>query len=105
MRKFGLLLMSLLAVASGFAQQVSGNVKDQQGKAISGSTVSLLNAKDSLVVKLAVSNSSGHYSFNPVKQGKYVVSITHVGYARTYFPAFYFSGSGEINSPSLELNK
>src|SRR6266576_2129978 len=105
MRKFGFLLMSLLAVATSFAQQVSGNVKDQQGKAISGSTISLLNAKDSAVVKLAVSNNSAYYSFNPIKQGKYVVSITHVGYARTYSPAFDFSGSGEITAPSLELSK
>src|SRR5205814_2007989 len=51
------------------------------------------------------SNNSGHYSFNPIKQGKYVVSITHVGYARTYSPAFDFSGSGEITAPSLELSK
>src|SRR5258705_12839681 len=105
MRKFGLLLMSFLVATAGFAQQISGNVKDQQGKAISGSTVSLLNAKDSSVVKLAVSNNDGHYSFNPIKQGKYLVGITHVGYARSYSSAFEFSGSGETNAPSIELNK
>jgi iron complex outermembrane recepter protein len=105
MRKFGLLLMSFLVATAGFAQQISGNVKDQQGKAISGSTVSLLNAKDSSVVKLAVSNNDGHYSFNPIKQGKYVVSITHVGYARSYSPAFEFSGAGETDAPGMQLNK
>jgi hypothetical protein len=105
MRKFGLLLVSFLVAATGFAQQISGNVKDQQGKPISGSTVSLLKAKDSSVVKLAASNNDGHYSFNPIKDGKYIVGITHVGYARTYSPAFDFSGSGEINVPPLELNK
>jgi iron complex outermembrane receptor protein len=105
MRKFGLLLMSFLVATAGFAQQISGNVKDQQGKAISGSTVSLLNAKDSSVVKLAVSNNDGNYSFNPIKQGKYIVGITHVGYARSYSSAFEFSGSGEANAPDLQLNK
>ena len=65
MRKFGLVLMSFLIAVSVFAQHVSGNVKDQQGKAISGSTVSLLSAKDSSVVKLAVSNNDGHFSFSP----------------------------------------
>jgi len=105
MRKFGLLFMSFLVATAGFAQQISGNVKDQQGKAISGSTVSLLSAKDSSVVKLAVSNNDGHYSFNPIKQGKYIVGITHVGYARSYSPAFEFSGSGDSNAPDLQLNK
>ena len=49
MRKLGLLFVSLLIVAAGFAQQILGTVKDQQGKSISGSTVSLLKAKDSSV--------------------------------------------------------
>jgi hypothetical protein len=105
MRKFGLLLMSFLVAAAGFAQQISGNVKDQQGKALSGSTVSLLNAKDSSVNKLAVSNNDGHFSFNPIKQGKYLVSVSHVGYAKGYSPVFEFSGAGETNVPAMELGK
>jgi len=105
MRKFGLLLMSFLVAAAGFAQQISGNVKDQQGKALSGSTVSLLNAKDSSVNKLAVSNNDGHFSFNPIKQGKYLVSVSHVGYAKGYSPVFEFSGAGEANVPAMELGK
>jgi len=105
MRKFGLLLMSFLVAAAGFAQQISGNVKDQQGKALSGTTVSLLNAKDSSVNKLAVSNNDGHFSFNPIKQGKYLVSVSHVGYAKGYSPVFEFSGAGEANVPAMELGK
>lgn len=97
--------MSFLVAAAGFAQQISGNVKDQQGKALSGSTVSLLNAKDSSVNKLAVSNNDGHFSFNPIKQGKYLVSVSHVGYAKGYSPVFEFSGAGEANVPAMELGK
>ena len=97
--------MSFLVAAAGFAQQISGNVKDQQGKALSGTTVSLLNAKDSSVNKLAVSNNDGHFSFNPIKQGKYLVSVSHVGYAKGYSPVFEFSGAGEANVPAMELGK
>src|SRR4030095_8755354 len=75
MRKFGLLIVSFLVAVTGFTQQISGTVKDQQGKPVSGSTVSLLNAKDSSVVKLSASNNEGQYSFNSIKAGKYVVSI------------------------------
>ena len=105
MRKFGLLIVSFLVAVTGFAQQISGTVKDQQGKPVSGSTVSLLNAKDSSVVKLAASNNDGQYSFNAIKAGKYLVSITHVGYANSYSPGFEVSGSGETNVPGVALNK
>src|SRR4029078_13613847 len=55
MRKFGLLIVSFCVALTGFTQQITGTVKDQQGKPVSGSTVSLLNAKDSSVVKLSAS--------------------------------------------------
>src|SRR6188508_251756 len=100
MRKFGLLIVSFLVAVTGFAQQISGTVKDQQGKPVSGSTVSLLNAKDSSVVKLAATNNDGQYSFNAIKAGKYLVSITHVGYANSYSSPFEFSGSGEMSVPT-----
>ncbi len=105
MRKFGLIFMSVLIATTGFAQQISGVVKDQQSKPVSGSTVSLLKSKDSSVVKLAASDNNGHYSFNSIKYGKYVVSITHVGYAPFYSPTFEFSGTGETNVPDVSLNK
>ncbi|MES1222068.1 MAG: carboxypeptidase-like regulatory domain-containing protein, partial [Bacteroidota bacterium] len=79
MRKIALLSVSLLMIVSAFAQQVTGNVKDQQGKALSNSTVSLLNAKDSSVVKLEASNNNGSYIFNGVKAGHYLVSMSHIG--------------------------
>ncbi len=105
MRKFGLLIGSFLVAAAGFAQQISGTVKDQQGKTVPGSTVSLLNAKDSSVVKLGATNSAGQYSFGSVKAGKYLISISNVGYANNYSSSFEFSGSGELNVPAVALNK
>ncbi|MFI5186898.1 MAG: TonB-dependent receptor domain-containing protein [Chitinophagales bacterium] len=105
MRKFGLVLLSFLITAAGFAQQISGTVKDQQGKPVSGSTVSLLKAKDSSVAKLSVSNNEGSYSFGSIKYGKYIVNVTHVGYAPSYSSPIDFSGTGEMTAPSLQLNK
>lgn len=105
MRKFGFLMLCFLLGTAAFSQQISGTVKDQQGKSISGSTVSLLSAKDSSVVKLAVTNNDGHYSFNPIKAGKYLVAVTHVGYSRSYTPAFEFSGSGDAAAAELQLIK
>jgi len=105
MRKFGLLIMGLLAVVTSFAQEISGDVKDQQGKVISGSTVSLLKAKDSSVLKYSVTNNDGHFSFNSIKEGKYLVSVSHVGYAKRYSSIFDFSATADTKVPSLELTK
>jgi hypothetical protein len=106
MRKFGSLLIGFsLLVTAASAQQVSGNVKDQQGKSLTNSTVSLLNAKDSSVVKLAASNNEGHYSFNGIKAGNYIVNVTHVGYVPVYSARFSFSGSGETNVAPLQVVK
>jgi hypothetical protein len=105
MRKFGLLIGSFLVAVTGFAQQISGTVKDQQGKSVTNSTVSLLNAKDSSVVKLAATNNEGQYSFGSIKAGKYLVGISNVGYANNYSSSFEFSGSGQLNVPAIPLNK
>ena len=105
MRKFGLLIVSFLIAVTGFTQQISGTVKDQQGKSVTGSTVSLLNAKDSSVVKLAATNNEGQYSFGSIKAGKYLVGISNVGYANNYSSSFDFSGSGQLNVPAIPLNK
>ena len=106
MRKFTFLLIVIsLFETYAFSQEVSGNIKDQQGKALQGSTISLLNAKDSAVVKLAASNSEGHFSFTPIKAGRYLVSASHIGYVPVYSSSFEFSGSGDMNVPGLQLNK
>jgi iron complex outermembrane recepter protein len=105
MRKITLLSAALFLIVSAFAQQVSGNVKDQQGKALSNSTVSLLTAKDSSVVKLEASNSNGSYTFNGIKTGHYLVSMSHIGYLPVYSAAFEFSGSGTMNVPDLQVVK
>ena len=50
----GLLLMSTTLVA----QQITGVVKDQQGKTLEKATVSLLHQKDSSIVKLVVTKDN-----------------------------------------------
>ena len=87
------------------AQQVTGNVRDHQGKALGKSTVSLLKAKDSSVVKLSVTEENGHFAMNAGKPGRYLVSSSHVGYVKVYSLVFELSVMGDINLPDLTLNK
>jgi Outer membrane protein beta-barrel family/Carboxypeptidase regulatory-like domain/TonB-dependent Receptor Plug Domain len=106
MRKFILFIASTsLLVSAANAQQVSGVVKDQQGKGLDKSTISLLRAKDSSVVKLSVTKDDGRYSIIAVQPGNYLVSASHVGYMPLYSKVFELSGSGETNLPDLVLTR
>jgi iron complex outermembrane recepter protein len=105
MRKLLSFFVGIGLVTMASAQQISGTVKDQQGKALEKSSVSLLNAKDSSVVKLAASGANGRYSFTSGKPGRYLVSATYVGYSAVYSDVFEVSGSGDINLPDLSISK
>lgn len=105
MRKFiALLILTCLFSAPSIAQQITGSVVDPDGKAVNGSTISLLNAKDSSVVKLAVANNQGKYSFAGNKPGKYMISATYVGYVPVYSEVFELNGS-DVTVNKLEISK
>ena len=87
------------------AQQVSGLIKDQQGKGLDKSTVSLLRVKDSSVVKFSATTDNGRFSFNSIQAGSYLVSATHIGYAPLYTKHFEVSGSGETNLPDITMER
>ncbi|MBL7729684.1 MAG: TonB-dependent receptor [Chitinophagaceae bacterium] len=87
------------------AQKVTGIVKDEQGKGIDKSTVSLLNAKDSSVAKLGVTSENGRFTITAAKPGSYLVSATYVGYAPVYSKVFDLSGSGEVSLGDVVISK
>ena len=95
----------MLTGAITYSQQVTGNVKDDQGKSLQSATVSLKRSKDSSVVKLAVTNSTGNYTFTNIATGKYFVNTSHVGYVIKNSPAFEVSGEGLVTAPELSLAK
>ncbi len=94
----------MMMAATVQAQQVAGVVKDQQGKGLDKSTVSLLRAKDSSVVKLVVTSDNGRFSVHATEPGTYLVSASYVGYAPAYSNIFELSGAG-ITLPDLSISK
>jgi iron complex outermembrane recepter protein len=101
MRKIiGLALLFTLASFISTAQStgnIKGFVKDEDGKAIQSATISLLKSTDSSLVKVAVSDKSGTYEFVGIKNGKYLVSFTSVGFTKK------FSGPFEVADNHVEL--
>jgi len=102
MRKLLLIFAGFLATFSVQAQKVTGVVNDETGKGLEKTTVALLRAKDSSSIKLAVTDASGKYSFQ-APAGKYLVSISHVGYANQFSKVFEVSGDAVV--PAFTMAK
>lgn len=80
----------LILVALTASGQESGRYKGRvSGKdsLIPGATVALLKKADSVLIKLAVTNSAGMFEFPPVAAGEYLCLITSVGFDSVYVPA------------------
>lgn len=106
MKKTLLILSGIIAITASLrAQQITGVVKDQTGKGMEKTTVSLLNAKDSALVKLGVSRDNGQYTFTQVQEGSYLIEVSYVGFLKGYSDKFEVSGSGHKKIPDIELVK
>jgi iron complex outermembrane recepter protein len=105
MRKIAVFaVIFLLSFSISKAQHITGTVRDQQGKEMDKSTVSLLRSKDSSVLKLGVTNNAGHFSFQ-ADPGKYLVSVTHVGYSPVISQPVEVSGSGDAQVADIIMVK
>ena len=63
MRKLAMVFAGLVLMFSVTqAQKITGLVNDEKGKGLENTTVSLLRAKDSSLVKLSVTNKDGVFS-------------------------------------------
>jgi len=80
------------------AQNIAGNVKDEQGKNAASASVTLKKAKDSAIVKLAATNAQGHYEFLNIQAGKYLISVSHIGFAPANSAAFETNEKGITNA-------
>jgi iron complex outermembrane receptor protein len=100
-------LLGLAMTTQGFAQSkatVSGEVKDHNGKALQSVTVSLLEAKDSSLVKADVTGADGKFQIASYKNGKFLLSYAILGYEKKFSEAFELNGQNyQAPTPSLAL--
>ncbi|RFM29847.1 TonB-dependent receptor [Deminuibacter soli] len=100
-------MLLTLALLTGFcagAQTISGSVKDAEGKTVTNATVSLLRAKDSVLVKLNVTDKDGAYKFSNAKPGNYLISVAYVGFDKGYSKTFEL-GTDAVTVPAIALAK
>jgi iron complex outermembrane receptor protein len=96
------LLFSLLSIilainvsAQSRTGKASGAITDNNAKALPSASVSLLRAKDSSLIKIAVSNKEGKYEFESLSNGDYLVSVTSIGFQRKFGEKFSISESNQ----------
>ncbi len=87
MRKFSLLLCACVMMWSALAGQnthrtdIRGIVQDNDGNPLTGATVMLLAAKDSVLTSFAATGSDGAFALKNVPPNSYLLKITFVGFA------------------------
>ena len=88
MRKQFVLVLAL-AFLTLFASAQSGSLKgavvdNSDNKNLQNTVVSLMRAKDSVLVKFARADKAGNFSISNLKEGEYIIMITHP-YLGDYF--------------------
>ena len=91
---------------SSFAQssaKITGKVTDETKNALPGITASLLRVKDSSLVKAAFTDKEGIYTFETVKDGAYLISITGIGYKKSYSDVLEIKAGTEVSTPAITM--
>ena len=94
-----LITSTLSALAQGPNGKISGTVGDESGRSIEAATISLLNAKDSSKMKMTTTDKAGHFTFQGLSGGKYLVSASTVGHNSAWSAPIELSAAH--NSQSL----
>ena len=96
--------LSLVAFSQPNGGKVSGTVVDGSAKTIEAATITLLRAKDSSVAKLSVADRTGHYTFEGIGDGKYLVSISATGHQRGFSEVFEINAANpQVTLKTIEL--
>lgn len=103
-----LLLSTTLFSLNTYAQQkstatISGSVVDQQQKPLDYTTVSFLKAKDSALVKGALTDGKGQYKITGVLTGQYLVSVSMIGYQKSFSKPFTLNQANDVAVEKLVL--
>jgi iron complex outermembrane recepter protein len=84
---------------------INGQIKDVNGNAIMAATVVLHNAKDSQLVKTAVTSNTGNYKIENVKTGNYFVKVTATGMQKAASGIFTVTENNTIDAPTVALTQ
>lgn len=109
MKRISFLLFCISLTAFSFAQNkgatVTGKITENGDKPLAKATVVLLKAKDSALVKTAITNTAGIFNMTNVKPGDYFISATSVGHTKSSGTVFNVADGQDITMPALILSQ
>jgi iron complex outermembrane receptor protein len=95
MKKLLIVFITLVLAIKGIAQtietSVSGSTADTKNVPFESATISLMKSKDSSIIKIAVSDKAGKFSFTGISFGSYFITTSAVSFAKTNSPVFIIS--------------
>src|SRR6266498_2351201 len=101
---FFLFVLSLSSYTQTRIGKIRGTVIDGNAKTIESSTITLLQSKDSSVIKISVADRNGHFEFENIDEGKYLVSISAVGHQKGYSEIFEITADkNSVDLKTIEL--
>ena len=107
----GCMLIVMLAVATGTASaqtapaSLSGKVQAGDRSPADAATIVLLNAKDSSVVKSAISNPQGAFNFADIHSGNYLLFITKLNFEKKYTGPYAVADGKVTNAGVITLTQ
>jgi hypothetical protein len=99
----GLAFLSSLASAQQGGGTISGKIRDGGQKPLEYVNVLLLDAKDSLLKRGALSNADGTYLMEGVAPGNYLLSFVFVGYQKKWSGVFEVKPGAEHHADDVVL--
>ena len=76
------MLFTLLVYAQTKPGKISGTITGPDNKPVESATAQLLKASDKSLVKAAIADKAGNYSFDKIAEGNYIISFTAAGFTR-----------------------
>lgn len=109
MKQLILILTVIFTVFFAQAQKttINGKVIDKNAMALNAATISLLNHKDSVLIKSVLSDSAGNFLIENKGEGKFLISASATGCQTTYSTLFSMQENkiSFIKLTLLPLNK
>lgn len=99
---FFLIIIGIPAFAQSDAH-ISGLIGDAKGQPIEAATVLLLKAKDSSLIKATATDKTGHFRFDHIAAGKYLVEASSIGFESSWSADFDLGVTGTRSLTPLAL--
>ena len=71
-----------MAIGQGTTSRVTGTVTDNNGAAVAGATVTLINEQTQVAIQTVTTSESGVYLFDLVQPGSFKVTVERQGFKR-----------------------